>query len=228
MGQPVCGPGGAAAGRLHPGMEGPGGSPGPGAALSNRLSIRRPIRGRPAAPIMVCMSISDYLVNAVLVLLVIRQIRGSKLDLVNLVLPLAITAVVGFQYLRSIPTAGNDLVLIGVLLSVGVLLGVGAAAATRLRIGPDGVPFAKAGVVAAVLWVVGIGFRMAFSFGAGHGAGPAIERFSVQHSITGNQAWVAALVLMALGEVVSRMLVLRIRGHRLTAAARHRAAIAAH
>ncbi|QMU77642.1 hypothetical protein GXW83_20030 [Streptacidiphilus sp. PB12-B1b] len=165
------------------------------------------------------MSTYDYLINAVLVLLVIRQVRGSRLDLLNLVLPLAITGFVAFQYLRSIPTAGNDLVLITVLASVGVLLGVGAALATRLRLGADGVPFAKAGVVAAVLWVVGIGFRMAFSFESTHGEGAAIDRFSLQHSITSGQAWVAALVLMALGEVVSRMLVLRIRGHRLTAAA---------
>lgn len=169
---------------------------------------------------MVSMSTTDYLVNAVLVLLVIRQIRGSKLDLVNLVLPLVIVAAVGFQFLRSIPTAGNDLVLIAVLTGAGVLLGSGAAATTRLRLGTDGVPFAKAGAVAAVLWVVGIGFRMAFAYFSGHGAGPDIDRFSAQHAITSGQAWVAGLVLMALGEVVARMLVLRIRGHRLAVAAR--------
>jgi hypothetical protein len=166
------------------------------------------------------MSTSDYLLNAVLVLLVVRQIRGSKLDLMNLVLPLAITAVVAFEYLRSIPTQGNDLVLILGLTGVGTALGAGAALSTRLSLGKDGVPFAKAGVVAATLWVLGIGFRMAFSYASDHGMGASIGRFSVEHSITGSQAWVAALVLMALGEVVTRMAVLRLRGHRLTSGAR--------
>jgi len=149
------------------------------------------------------MSTSDYLLNAVLVLLVVRQIRGSKLDLMNLVLPLAITAVVAFEYLRSIPTQGNDLVLILGLTGVGIALGAAAAATTHLNLGKDGVPFAKA-----------------FSYASDHGMGASIGRFSVQHSITGSQAWVAALVLMALGEVVTRMAVLRLRGHRLTSGAR--------
>ncbi|MEY9969121.1 hypothetical protein ABIA33_007208 [Streptacidiphilus sp. MAP12-16] len=166
------------------------------------------------------MSVTEYLLNAVLVLLVVRQIRGSRLDLVNLVLPLAITGFVGFQYLRDIPTAGNDLVLIGLLTSVGVLLGAAAAATTRLTFDKDGVPFARAGVVAAALWVLGIGFRMAFAYASTHGAGPSIGRFSARHAITGGQAWVAALVLMALGEVVTRLVVLRVRGHRLASGSR--------
>ena len=166
------------------------------------------------------MSTYDYLINAVLVLLVVRQIRGSRLDLMNLVLPLAITAGVAFEYLHSIPTQGNDLVLILGLAGVGVVLGGAAAATTRLSLGKDGVPFAKAGAVAATLWVLGIGFRMAFSFASDHGMGDSIARFSLQHSITGSQAWVAALVLMALGEVTTRLLVLRVRGHLLAGTAR--------
>ena len=165
------------------------------------------------------MSTTDYLINAVLVLLVIRQIRGSKLDLVNLVLPLVLVVGAACLFLKSFPTAGNDLLLIVTGAVVGALLGTGAAAATSLRLGTDGVPFAKAGVVAAVLWVVGIGFRMGFAYSSSHGAGPSIDRFSVRHAITSDQAWVAALVLMALCEVVARILVLRVRGYRLTAAA---------
>jgi hypothetical protein len=166
------------------------------------------------------MSLTDYLLNAVLVLLVVRQIRGFRLDLVSLVLPLVITVCVGFSFLRSVPTAGNDLVLIGGLTAVGLLLGTGAATTTRLRLGMDGVPFAKAGFVAAALWVLGIGLRMAFAFATTHGAGPWVGRFSAAHGITSGQAWVAALVLMALAEVVSRMAVLRVRGHRLLRASR--------
>ena len=168
---------------------------------------------------MTVMSTTDYLINAVLVLLVIRQIRGSKLDLINLLLPLVLVVGAACLFLKSVPTAGNDLVLILAGTGVGILLGAGAAATTRMRLGADGIPFAKAGAVAAVLWVVGIGFRMGFAYFSSHGAGPSIDRFSIQHSITSDQAWVAALVLMALGEVVSRILVLRIRGYRLSAVA---------
>ena len=56
------------------------------------------------------------------------------------------------------PTAGHDVTL-G---SVGLALGALCALATRLRRGPGGAALAKAGIVAAVLWVAGLGARMAF------------------------------------------------------------------
>ena len=40
---------------------------------------------------------------------------------------------------------------------------------------------------------------------------PAITRFSITHTITGSNAWVAALVLMAFAEVIVRLAVLRLR-----------------
>ena len=48
---------------------------------------------------------------------------------------------------------------------------------------------------------------MAFAFAATHGAGPAIARFSIAHQITGSGAWVAALVMMALADVLTRLAV---------------------
>ena len=52
---------------------------------------------------------------------------------------------------------------------------------------------------------------------AGNGAGAAIARFSVAHQITGSAAWVAALVLMALADVLTRLVVIYLRGRRLAA-----------
>ena len=68
------------------------------------------------------------------------------------------------------------------------------------------------------MWVAGVGARMAFAFAATHGAGPAIGRFSIAHQITGSGAWVAALVMMALADVLTRLAVVWMRGRRLAAA----------
>jgi hypothetical protein len=57
----------------------------------------------------------------------------------------------------------------------------------------------------------------AFYFAATHGAGPAIAAFSIAHHITGSAAWTAALVMMALADVLTRLAVVWIRGRRLTA-----------
>jgi hypothetical protein len=56
---------------------------------------------------------------------------------------------------------------------------------------------------------------MIFAFASDHGAGPAITRFSIAHSITSADAWVAALVMMALAEATARLVVLRVRGRKL-------------
>jgi len=104
------------------------------------------------------------------------------------------------------------------LTATGAALGVLCALTTHLRRDADSVAFAWAGVLAAILWVVGIGCRMIFAFASDHGAGPAITRFSTTHSITSADAWVAALVMMALAEATARLVVLRMRGHKLLAA----------
>jgi hypothetical protein len=59
---------------------------------------------------------------------------------------------------------------------------------------------------------------MAFAVAASNGAGPAIARFSIAHQITGSAAWVAALIMMALADVLTRLVVIYVRGRRLTAA----------
>ena len=66
------------------------------------------------------------------------------------------------------------------------------------------------------MWIAGVGARMVFYFAATHGAGPAIAAFSIAHHITGPAAWTAALVMMALADVLTRLVVVYLRGHRLT------------
>jgi hypothetical protein len=158
---------------------------------------------------------TGYIINAILVLLVIRQIRETRLDLSNLVLPVLLVGAAAAYYLRSVPTAGHDVLLDVTLGSIGLVLGALCALATRVRRGTDGTALAKAGVVAAVLWVIGIGARMAFAFWSDHGGGPHIASFSVAHQITGASAWVAGLVIMALAEVLARLAILRLRARML-------------
>jgi hypothetical protein len=160
-----------------------------------------------------CMTITDYLMNIGLIALVVLQIRGHKVTRARLLFPLVATVFVAAQFLHAIPTAGNDLVLIVGLACVGAALGAGAGLVTTVRL--DGVnAFAKAGLIAAVLWVVGIGARMGFALWVGHGGQAAVARFSVLHHITSGSAWGAAFVLMAMAEVASRTGVLYLKARR--------------
>jgi hypothetical protein len=104
-------------------------------------------------------------------------------------------------------------VLIVGFTAVGASLGAGAGLLTTVRL--DGASaFAKAGLVAALLWVLGIGARMGFALWVGHGGQAAVARFSALHGITSGAAWGAAFVLMAMAEVASRTGVLYLKTRR--------------
>ncbi|MFI6051042.1 hypothetical protein ACIBCO_13255 [Streptomyces violascens] len=157
------------------------------------------------------MTTTDWITDIALVLVVFRQLREGRLDLKTFLIPLGIVAFVAHTYLDSIPTAGNDLVLIGALMAVGAALGIAGGVYTRIRVAGEHL-LIKAGAVSAVLWVLGMGARMGFQVWVEHGGADDVARFSMAHQITTDQAWVAAFVLMALTEVVTRLATIFLRG----------------
>jgi hypothetical protein len=162
------------------------------------------------------MTITDYLLNACLIGLVVLQIKGHRVTVVRLLVPVVLTIWGASQFLHSIPTAGNDLVLEATLASLGALLGVLAGAATAIRRDGDGA-IARAGGIAAILWVLGIGARVGFSVWVAHGGQPAVASFSATAHITTGAAWAAGFIVMAMTEVVARTATLYARTSRLGA-----------
>ena len=160
------------------------------------------------------MTTTDYLINIGLVALVMLQIRGSRLDMKTALRPVICVAAAALYYLRGVPTSGNDIRLDLVLGGVGLILGVACALTTRVWRAYDGRAYAKAGGIAAALWVIGIGSRLGFEEFWTHGGTHAIVNFSIAHDITGQSAWIAGLVMMALAEVISRLVVIRVRALR--------------
>jgi hypothetical protein len=157
------------------------------------------------------MTTTDYLINALFVLIVFRQARERELDRRSVIIPLAIVAYVGHLYVRSIPTAGNDLVLIAALGTVGLALGVASGFATHVSAGENGLAVARVGWIAGALLIAGIGSRMLFALAVSGGAHHTIASFSYAHQISA-AAWPVALVLMALLEVSTRIAIVQLRG----------------
>jgi hypothetical protein len=154
-------------------------------------------------------------INAILILMVIRQIREHPLDLRSLAVPVLAVGCAAVLFLHSVPAGGNDIALELACVLAGSVMGAVGGLATRLRLGADGRPVGRAGALAASMWVGGVGARLAFAVAASNGAGPAIARFSIAHLVTGSAAWVAALVMMALADVLTRLIVVYQRGRRL-------------
>lgn len=163
------------------------------------------------------MNALDYILDAVLVATVFVQFRGRRLTPRNLGLPVAIVVYFLFAYLKGVPTAGNDLYLVGGGVVLGLVFGVGAGSFTRVYSTEKGI-YAKAGALAAVFWTTGVVLRTAFSLYAADG-GPSADR-TIGHlmrslDITASNAIVACLLLMVLVEVGSRQLIVASRYLRL-------------
>ncbi|MEU2618852.1 hypothetical protein ABZ642_11895 [Streptomyces sp. NPDC007157] len=161
------------------------------------------------------MTISDWIIDVALILVVIKQMREERLTAFRLLLPLGLITWVATSYLHDIPTAGNDLSLTAAFAGIGIVCGVAGGLLTRVRFA-DGHVRVKATLGAAALWVLSMGFRLGFAIWTSHPSGEArIAHFSASHDITSGQAWVAALVLMAVSEVVIRLGIIVVRGQTL-------------
>jgi hypothetical protein len=198
----------------------------PAAAVNPGVEIRANPRSHPWADVLADvkrhgndMNINVYVINAILILMVVRQIREHPLDLRSLALPVLAVGVAAVLFLHSVPLGGSDAVLELACVLAGATMGAVGGLATHLRRGPDGRPMGRAGVLAASMWVGGVGARLAFAVAASNGAGPAIARFSMASHITGSAAWIAALIMMAMADVLTRLVLIYLRGRRLTASA---------
>ena len=133
-----------------------------------------------------------YLINALLVLLVVRQIREHQLDLRALAVPVLAVAAAAVMFLHAVPGGGSDLALDLACLSAGAAMGAIGGLATRLRLGADGRPLGCAGALAASMWIAGVGARMAFAFAATQAPEPVMWCAMLNRAIAGPAPWVAA------------------------------------
>lgn len=159
------------------------------------------------------MNAFDYILDAVLVATVFLQFRGRRLTPRNLLFPIAIVVYFLFAYLKGVPTSGGDLRLIAGGVALGLVFGVGAGFFTRVYPSERGI-YAKAGLLAATFWTVGVVLRTAFSVYATEGGASAdrnIGRLMHSWNITTSKAIVACLLLMVLVEVASRQLIVASR-----------------
>ncbi len=163
------------------------------------------------------MTTTDYILDTALVLLVLIQIPERRLTTKALVRPMVILAIAVANYFHGIPTAGNDLVLIGAVALIGLLIGVASGQAVLMRRGEDGEVLARSGWASGFFWVLGMGSRFAFAVWISHGGAATVGQFSAQHSITSAEAWTVALLAMAVLEVTGRTLVMAARRRQLQA-----------
>jgi hypothetical protein len=176
--------------------------------INPRADVQMP-GGADASP----MNFSDYLIDSVLVLLVLIQVKERPMTRKALIRPLVILSIAVVNYLHGIPTQGNDLVLVGVLAVVGGGIGVASGMTAVLGRRFDGVVTLRSGWLSGFFWVLGMGSRFGFAYWTSRSGAGSIASFSASHQITSAEAWTVALLAMAVFEVCGRTLTLAARWH---------------
>jgi len=121
----------------------------------------------------------DYITDMALVAVVVLQMQVGALTLRSLLLPLGQVAGTGLVYLRPVSLSGNNAALIAVLVAAGLTVGTLSGVTTSVwRRGSAVV--SRAGLLAAFLWVLGMGARFAFAVWATHSGAATVGRFSAR------------------------------------------------
>jgi hypothetical protein len=157
------------------------------------------------------MTTTDYLIDILLIAVIFRQVRPRQLTLGNALLPLVLVAVAGAIYLGPITVRGNDLALIIILTVAGAVLGLLSGLADKICQDGAGRLLARASALSIAAWVPGMGFRFWFAYYANHSGAAAVVRFSRAHDLSGANIWTTALVIMAFGQVLTRVGALQAR-----------------
>lgn len=153
------------------------------------------------------MNFDDYAISLLLMFSIVRQLRGRPLTWFGLTWPVVLVAYAGFEYLGTFPRQGHNLAFVLVLSAGGAALGLACGWLSRVYRAGEKAMVRSTGA-AAVLWILGVGGRLAFGLYAEHGGAATIVRASSHLGVTGFAAWAAGLMLMSLLEVLGRTIVL--------------------
>jgi hypothetical protein len=162
------------------------------------------------------------ILNALVLIVVLEADLGRhrKINWFRIARPLVAAAIVVPIFIKAVPSQGTGLALVLVLAVVGIVLGVVATALMRVYRSPKtGKPASAAGAGYALLWVLVIAARTAFSVGSVHWFGPQLDHWMSQHAVT-SAAITDALLFMALGMLLTRTVGLAVRAKRLPLAER--------
>jgi len=146
-----------------------------------------------------------WIVNLlILAVVLLTDIGHRKVGWGRLVRPFVVALLIVPLFVKSPQLSGNGLLLEGVLLVLGALLGVvGAFSLMRMSRGEDGEVFSNAGRGYAAFWVLVIGARLVFSYGAYHWYTSSLGHWMLTNHITTN-GLTDGLIFLALAMAVMR------------------------
>jgi hypothetical protein len=161
------------------------------------------------------------IVNGVVLATVLASDLGParKVGPARLLRPLVAAAVIIPLFVSRPVTHGSGLAVEIAGCVAGLLAGLAAAALMRVYRSPiTGGPVSRAGAPYAIFWIVIVGARAAFSYGAAHWFTASIVTWAIANKVT-EAAITDGLIFMAIVMVLARTAALGTRARRVPAGA---------
>ncbi|WP_042401424.1 hypothetical protein [Streptacidiphilus carbonis] len=162
------------------------------------------------------------IINAAVLVAVLHSDLGAerKIGTFRILRPLLISAAVIPLFIDRPVTRGTGLALELAGVAAGLLAGLAAIALMGVHRSPEtGRPVSRAGTPYAMLWIVVIGARAAFSWGSSHWFSAQLTSWCIAHQVTA-AAITDGLIFMAVAMLLTRTIGLGARAAALPAATR--------
>jgi hypothetical protein len=159
------------------------------------------------------------IVNGVVLATVLASDLGSarKIGRIRLLRPVIAAAVIIPLFVSQPVTRGTGLTVEIAGAVVGLLVGLAAVTLMGVYRSPKtGGPVSRAGVPYAILWIVVVGARAAFSYGAEHWFQGPLVNWAIAHQVS-LAALTDGLIFMAIAMVLVRTVGLGVRASHLPA-----------
>ena len=171
----------------------------------------------------------ELIINVVVLAAVLHGDLGGhrKISAFRLLRPVLVAAVIIPLFIDRPATSGGGLAVEMAGIAAGLLLGLVALLLMNVYRSPQtGKPVSRAGAPYAALWIVIIGARIAFSYGANHWFNVPLGQWMIAHQVS-VAALTDGLIFMAIAMVLIRTAGLGLKAARVSQGSAERAPVPA-